>query len=231
MMKNRILVWVLIIGVATGIIASISLYGRLTNLRFNFLKARTAFVSEKKTLQQTIVNLGNKVKGLESTLKRVMSTKNKVQQIQPQLVEWVYRHSKISKTMAIQIVDSAAETAYPLFLLALIKTESNFNPTAVSKAGALGLGQIMPMHKNALKKAGVLTEMREIFDIPTAMKATELIWDWQMTASKGDVSKALTLYLGAKNDKYTNRILRDYFYLNYLSKKPHESKQIPGEKR
>lgn len=47
-----------------------------------------------------------------------------------------------------RIAQEAAEAAGvdPKLLAALISAESNWNPNAVSKAGAQGLGQIMPLH-------------------------------------------------------------------------------------
>ena len=46
-------------------------------------------------------------------------------------------HNIITHQAAIHNLD-------PLFVAALIKTESNFNPEAISDAGAIGLLQIMP---------------------------------------------------------------------------------------
>lgn len=161
-----------------------------------------------------------KVSELEGTIERLVKAQDRLEMAQPQLIKWVYKHSRISQDMAKQIVDSIAKTSYPLFLLALIKTESNFNPTAISKKGAMGLGQIMPLHKKALIEAGILEEMRDIFNISVGVQATEFVWEFKVSKAKGNINKALALYLGARRERYINQILKDYFYLNYLCKKP-----------
>ncbi|HUV84651.1 MAG TPA: lytic transglycosylase [Methanosarcinales archaeon] len=179
-------------------------------------------ITRLKTNQQTEIqgNLESEVKELKSTIERVLSTSNKIDQARPQLVEWVYTHSRISRKMAEEIVDNVKESSCPIFLLALMKTESNFNPTAVSSKGAMGLGQIMPLHKKALTEAGILNEMRDIFDISTSIKATEFVWQLKMAEAGGDINRALVLYLGGHDGGYENRILKDYFLLNYLCTKP-----------
>lgn len=146
------------------------------------------------------------------------ASRNKLEPIRPQLVDWVYKHSQISKAMANKIVANVIDTSYPLFLLALMKTESNFNPTAVSSAGAMGLGQIMPSKKNkeTLTKAGIIGEMRDVFDIIIGIKATEAIWCRDILKAKGNIATGLMFYLGERNKTYKSRILQDYFYLNYL---------------
>jgi LysM repeat protein len=157
------------------------------------------------------------------------SSSAKIDKAKLQLTEWVYKHSQISQTMAEEIVNNISKSSCPLFLLSLIKTESNFNPTAVSSKGAMGLGQIMPLHKKALIEAGILKEMRDVFDISTAVKATEFIWRLKIAQANGDINRALALYLGGNDRRYVNQILKDYFQLNYLCKKPLINKKMSKE--
>ena len=216
------------IGVAIAIVAAlmtttITFWAKSSNLARDLNSSQLRFAHQMTLLDQHVQiekSLEKKVKELEATVKRVVSTSNKIEQARPQLVEWVYKHSRISRAMAEEIVDNVKESSCPLFLLALMRTESSFNPTAVSSKGAMGLGQIMPMHKKSLKGAGILKEMRDVFDIPTAVKATEFVWEAKMQAAAGDINRALALYLGAHNGSYVNRILKDYFHLNYLCRKP-----------
>ncbi len=136
--------------------------------------------------------------------------------IKPTLAKWVYKHSRISKGMAEQIVDGACRTKYPLLLLALMKTESHFIPTAVSEMGAMGLGQVMYYHEKKLIKAGILDEMRDIFEIPIGIKATEFMWTFKLNKAKGNIVAALTYYYGERNEEYINGILGDYYTLRNL---------------
>ena len=179
-----------------------------------------------RSLGRTISDLDLEVKNLQIDLIIIKGSNTIVDRAKPQLTEWVYKHSQISRAMAEKIVDNVSKSSCPLFLLALIKAESNFNPTAISSKGAMGLGQIMPIHKKALIKAGILKEMRDIFDVSTAVKATEFVWKMKMSEADGDINKALSMYLGGNNYKYINQILKDYFQLNYLCKKPLIDKKV-----
>jgi len=133
--------------------------------------------------------------------------------------DWVYKNSShISKKMSQEIVVNVFKTNDPLFLLALIKTESTFDPTSISSKGASGLGQVMPEHKKRLIDAGILKEFKDIFDIQTGVKATEFMWDLHLKEQKGNVVKALTKYLGKKNDTYINQVLSDFDILRKMVK-------------
>jgi len=215
--KSAIIITALLIVVAA------SFYIKSNRLAEDLNRSQSMVATQITLLNQHIQaerSLENKVRELEATIKRVVSTSNKIEQARPRLVDWVYKHSRISRVMAEKIVDNVKESSSPLFLLALMRTESNFNPTAVSSKGAMGLGQIMPVHKKALKESGIIKELRDLFNISTAIKATEFIWELKMVDARGDINKALALYLGAHDGKYVNRILKDYFQLSYLCQKP-----------
>jgi len=181
-----------------------------------------------KMLEKKVSELNSKIRTMKLNIIAAKNSKSSIIEVnkaKPQLVKWVYKHSHISNSMAKEVVNNISKASYPLFLLALIKTESNFNPTAVSNKGAMGLGQIMPFHEKVLVEAGILEEMRDIFNIPIAIKATEFIWETKMLKARGDINKALALYLGNNDRGYVNQILRDYFQLTYLCKEP-----LVGEK-
>jgi len=198
------------------------------SLAFNYKKQlnEQILVSNDKSLN--IVMLKNTIADLRLEIVEARSSdkeNDKIERAKPQLVEWVYKYSQISRIMTEEIVNDVSKTSCPLFLLALMKTESNFNPTAVSSKGAMGLGQTMPIHEKALIEAGILKEMRDIFNISIAIKATEFIWGIKISQASGNINKALALYLGGSSKSYVNQILKDYFQLNYLCKKPLTSKK------
>ena len=164
------------------------------------------YLMEINKLESTLLVPGQELKLIDWTNKVIM----------PALTKWVYKHSMISRSMAAQIVEGACRTKYPLLLLALMKTESHFIPTAVSKLGAMGLGQVMYYHEAKLIKIGILVEMRDIFEIPIGVKATEFMWKSKLKRAHGDVVTALTFYYGEKSEEYINGILGDYYTLRGL---------------
>lgn len=128
---------------------------------------------------------------------------------------WIAAHSnRISDKTAEQIAVAAFTHKSPILIIALIEAESEFTPTAVSKAGAVGLGQIMyEVHKKELENLGIYKK-RELFDIDNNIKATSHLFQMMLTRSKGDVVKALHMYLGGKDGKYVNRIFSSYVLLS-----------------
>jgi len=188
----------------------------ITNLKFERNMTRIVLIRSKSKLIQA----NQKIAELEIIISKnpiIEFTKSK-----PVLTNWIFKNSSnTSKKIAGEIVDRVLETNFPLFLLALIKTESTFDPTSISKKGALGLGQVMPRdYEKKLKEAGIITEMRDVFNIPAGIKSTEFAWNDKLTEAEGDIMKALDLYLGENNKGYTNQILKDFLYLNYLCRKP-----------
>ena len=140
-----------------------------------------------------------------------------VRQVKPiydedRLTGYVYKHSyRISKGTAREIVQEAMKTRCPILLLAIMQVESSFNPAAVSKAGARGLGQVMPV--KALKQAHIVNDYRDLFNVETNIKAMDYIFKKKLAKAKGDYKRAIGYYFGRYNDKYVNKVLDAYFEL------------------
>jgi len=134
------------------------------------------------------------------------------------LVEWVYTHSnRISKNVCKEIVKEAIKMPKPLLLLAIMEVESNFVPTARSSKNAIGLMQILPSawDKDLIKR-GDIKERRDLYDIGTNVKCGSYIFQLFLTQSKGNIDKALELYLGSRDGAYVKRILTNLASLYLL---------------
>ena len=140
------------------------------------------------------------------------------------LSDWVYANSdRISRDTSEKIVTECLKTDKPLLLLALIKTESEFIPNAVSKQGAIGLTQVMfNHHGKALINQGILKDKRELFDIATSIKAGNYIFSLMLKENGDDVIKAFNSYLGGTNETYLKRILTTLGTLYLLTEANHE---------
>lgn len=125
---------------------------------------------------------------------------------------WVYSHSKvISWEQAEMIALRAMSKPHPFLLLALLEAESEFNPFAVSKVGAVGLGQIrFEVHGEALIKAKIIAGRDDLFNMEANIDAASILLSDFLRETKGNKVKALERYVGGKDSRYVRRILSHY---------------------
>ena len=83
----------------------------------------------------------------------------------------------------------------PALVLSVIEVESNFNPYAISKAGARGLMQIMPFW---LKVLGKDKQGESLFDMRTNLRYGCTILKHYLDKEKGDITRALARYNGSR---------------------------------
>ena len=135
------------------------------------------------------------------------------------------KHRRSSNTHSTDKYDRLIEEAskrhgvlFPL-IKAVIKAESDFDPRAVSKAGALGLMQIMPKNVNALKISDPFNPLENIMGGTRYFK--QLIDKYE-----GKLQLALAAYNAGPNtvdyyngipplketENYVKRVMK-YFYL------------------
>ena len=107
----------------------------------------------------------------------------------------------------------------PEFVLAVMNRESKLRPTLVSTANCKGLMQVNPpKHLEKLKALGLKENSPGIFYIDNNIKIGCQILREYYDSQNGDVSKALTRYVGGSHpsyvsdvmDKFTDLVLKKY---------------------
>ena len=118
------------------------------------------------------------------------------------LAKYISKEFEISTKLANEIIKSAEiegekNGVDKYLILAVIAVESRFHPYLESKAGALGLMQIMPnIHKAKIEKQG---DIYSVFEIKSNISiGTEILKEFiKMT---GNIESGLAKYVGAGND-------------------------------
>ena len=94
----------------------------------------------------------------------------------------------------------------PELVLAVIEVESDFQPYAVSRAGAHGLMQVMPFW---LKEIG--KEDDNLFHIPTNLRFGCTILKYYLDKEKGNLTRALARYNGSRGKwTYPRKVYQAY---------------------
>ncbi len=93
---------------------------------------------------------------------------------------------------------------FPELVLAVIDVESNFNRYAISRAGAMGLMQIMPFWLDEIGKPG-----DNLFDLKTNLRLGCTILRYYLDREKGDLTRALARYNGSLGSyRYSKKVYR-----------------------
>lgn len=138
-------------------------------------------------------------------------------------VNWILKHSsKISRQTATDIYEAAMSMENGLLYVALMCRESNFDPTAKSKKGAIGVTQIMPgIWVEVLKEQGIIKERRDLFDYDKNLLASSYILT-KYYKETGSWKKALNKYVGKGHKTYVRDVLATYGELQLLKQKSEE---------
>ena len=94
----------------------------------------------------------------------------------------------------------------PELVLAVIDVESNFNPAAVSHAGARGLMQVMPFWKKEIGKPA-----DSLFNIHTNLRYGCTILKYYLDKEQGNLFRALGRYNGSRGRwRYPKKVYQAY---------------------
>jgi soluble lytic murein transglycosylase-like protein len=85
----------------------------------------------------------------------------------------------------------------PELVLAVIEVESNFNPYAISSAGARGLMQVMPFWLKRIGKPG-----DSLFRIRTNLRYGCTILKYYLDKENGNLFQALARYNGSRGERW-----------------------------
>lgn len=93
----------------------------------------------------------------------------------------------------------------PELVLSVIQVESNFNPYAISRVGALGLMQVMPFWLKEIGKPG-----DNLFRMQTNLRYGCTILRHYLDKEKGNRTRALMRYNGTREYKYAAQVYRQF---------------------
>jgi soluble lytic murein transglycosylase-like protein len=91
----------------------------------------------------------------------------------------------------------------PELVLSVIQVESNFNPYAISRAGAIGLMQVMPFWLKEIGKPG-----DSLFSPHTNLRYGCTILRYYLDKEKGNRVRALMRYNGTRERRYPAQVYK-----------------------
>ncbi len=160
---------------------------------------------EHKELMEKYITIDEQLAEVSSEYEELVKNSKNKPEILKAYIEKNYERVPIelAEIIANETVVTAAHHRIPLGLVVgIIEVESSFDPTAVSKAGARGLMQVMP--NIWLTKVG-LKSPYELHDVRTGLDAGMKVFKIHLKEVDNDISKALYNYVG-KDKTYITKV-------------------------
>lgn len=139
-----------------------------------------------------------------------------VQEVNPVILEWMKNNSRMSEEVLLEIYRAAVNNINSDLILAICMVESNFNPTAKSDKGAMGLMGILPgAWLDELKAQGIVQDKGDLYQIPNNIASGTYVLQKYLSRTK-TLEKALIDYVGGDRD-YVRKVMKALGEL-YLAK-------------
>jgi len=128
------------------------------------------------------------------------------------LAKWIYHNSfRCSFRQAKEYAAIILKEPYPLLIASIIQRESSFDSTATNRVGrtlVIGLMQIYCTkdHIRQLKKAGIINNIRDLYDPEVNIRAGAFILADIIKINNGNLVKSLEMYCGGSR-RYSSRVL------------------------
>ncbi|MGI6607018.1 MAG: lytic transglycosylase domain-containing protein [Peptococcia bacterium] len=148
---------------------------------FSYCELYQGLCQEKNSLNEQLIKIREEVQQLEEELLKIK--------------RYAEMYGTTPEVIAITLRESEKYGITPTIMLELIKTESDFNPTAVSIADARGLCQIRPMTaKELCRELGVEYQQKKLFETEFNISLGAYYLAKLLKSYNGDYHRALTAY-------------------------------------
>lgn len=161
------------------------------------IEGMPASASAGKTVPQTGIKAAPVVRS---------ATEIRNAEVKAAIVKWMRAKSDMPDEMLSKIYDAAVSRGNADLILAVCVVESNFNPTARSDKGALGLMGIMPqVWLDELRSKGIVAGRRDLYGIAKNIASGAYVLRSYMGIT-ANVQEALTGYVGG-DPSYARKVL------------------------
>lgn len=123
------------------------------------------------------------------------------------VVRWMKDNSEMPDQVLSRIYETAVNNPHADLILAICMVESNFNPNAKSRKGAVGLmGIVSSVWLEELKKEGIVNSKRDLYLVSNNIASGVYVLKKYLSRSK-DLEQALLDYVGGDN-LYVGKVMQ-----------------------